>query len=47
LAFDWVVVLEDGRIAEQGSPDQLMGRDGLYRAMYRRQQEQETLPPAG
>jgi len=46
LAFDWVVVLEDGRIAEQGSPDQLMGRDGLYRAMYRRQQDQETLPPS-
>ena len=30
---DKIVVLEDGKIAEQGLPDELIGRDGLFRRM--------------
>jgi ATP-binding cassette subfamily B protein len=40
---DWVVVLKDGGIAEMGSPSELLQRDGLYAAMYRRQRLQEEL----
>ena len=30
---DKIIVLDDGRIAEQGSPEELMSRDGLFRKM--------------
>ena len=30
---DKIVVLDDGKIAEQGSPDELIARDGLFRRM--------------
>ena len=43
---DLIVVLEDGRIAEQGSHDELVSRKGIYAEMYRRQhlsQELDTL----
>ncbi len=35
---DRVLVLKDGRIAEQGTPAELLARDGLYAEMYRTQQ---------
>lgn len=35
--FDRIVVLERGRIVEDGSSDELMRRDGPYCSMYRRQ----------
>jgi ATP-binding cassette subfamily B protein len=37
-AFDRIVVLDEGRIVEDGPPSQLVARRGLYSAMYRRQQ---------
>jgi ATP-binding cassette subfamily B protein len=38
-----ILVLKNGRIAEQGSPAELLARDGLYSEMYRRQQLEEEL----
>ena len=36
---DEIIVLQDGRIAERGSHAALIGRDGLYAEMWRRQSE--------
>ena len=36
-AFDRIVVLHAGRVVQDGTPDQLMRRDGLYRDLLRRQ----------
>ena len=35
---DQIVVLDEGSIAERGTHDELIGHDGIYAAMYRRQQ---------
>jgi len=35
--FDRIVVLQAGRLVEDGSPDHLMQRDGLYRAFVKRE----------
>lgn len=40
---DRVLVLQDGRIAEQGSPAELLEQDGLYAMMYRMQRLEEEL----
>ena len=39
MGADHVVVLEEGRVAEQGSPAELMARDGLFARMVRLQTE--------
>lgn len=40
---DRVIVLKEGKIAEQGSPAELLESGGLYAAMFRTQQLQEEL----
>ena len=40
---DTILVMSSGRIIEQGSHDELMGRDGAYRALYESQFSEE--PP--
>ena len=39
MAADKVVVLNGGRVAEQGSPQELMAQDGLFARMVRLQTE--------
>ena len=39
--FDKIVVLEDGKIVEQGTHDELLKQQGYYAVLYNRQQEQE------
>ncbi len=36
--FDFIIVMEDGRIIEQGSHQELLEKDGYYADLYRRQQ---------
>ena len=38
-AADKIVVLADGRVAEEGPPEELMAKDGLYRHMVELQQQ--------
>jgi ATP-binding cassette subfamily B protein len=40
---DQIFVLKDGRIVERGRHDQLVARDGVYAAMYRKQLLEEEL----
>ena len=40
---DQIFVLDEGRIVERGTHDQLVARNGLYAAMYRRQLLEEEL----
>src|SRR5690606_23268926 len=46
---DEIIVLADGRIVERGSHVELLGHDGVYAAMWRRQQhaEEDGEPAAG
>jgi len=39
--FDKIVVLDLGEIVEEGTHDELLGRNGYYATLYARQQEQE------
>ncbi|MEO6818419.1 MAG: ABC transporter ATP-binding protein [Ginsengibacter sp.] len=39
--FDKIIVLKDGAIAEQGTHQTLLEKNGLYAQMYQRQQQQE------
>ena len=39
--FDRIIVLDEGRIVEQGTHQQLLEKNGYYTEMYARQQEQE------
>jgi ATP-binding cassette, subfamily B, multidrug efflux pump len=40
---DWIVVLGDGRIAEQGTHDSLLARGGVYANLYEKQLLREAL----
>lgn len=42
VEFDKVIVLDEGRIIEQGTHSELLRQNGYYAEMYARQQEQES-----
>ena len=42
--FDKIIVLDEGRIAEEGTHEELLAKKGLYTEMYARQQAQEKDP---
>jgi ATP-binding cassette, subfamily B, multidrug efflux pump len=44
---DLIIVLDEGKIAERGTHDQLMEEDGWYRDMYLRQQLEELVEQGG
>jgi ATP-binding cassette, subfamily B, multidrug efflux pump len=39
--FDQIIVLEDGRIVERGTHNELLSRNGVYSYLYEQQQQQE------
>jgi len=43
--FDKIVVMDEGRIAETGTHAGLLQQNGIYAAMYRKQQQSETAQP--
>jgi ATP-binding cassette, subfamily B, multidrug efflux pump len=44
---DWILVLDDGQIVEEGTHDQLMALNGWYKAQYLRQQLEEDSVESG
>jgi ATP-binding cassette subfamily B protein len=40
--FDKIIVLDDGKIVEQGTHGELLAKNGYYADMYKRQQEQDN-----
>ncbi len=44
IQFDKIVVMNEGKIVEMGTHSELLAKNGLYKSMYQRQQEQEKKP---
>jgi ATP-binding cassette subfamily B protein len=42
LNFDKIIVMEDGRIAEEGRHEELLQKKGIYYTMYQRQQREDS-----
>lgn len=45
LQFDKVIVMDDGRVVEQGTHEELLLRNGYYADLYRRQQDDDRDDP--
>ena len=40
--FDRIIVLQDGRVIQDGAPDLLMRNEGLYRQLVKREMDRLT-----
>ena len=41
--FDEIIYMEDGKVAERGTFDELMALDGHYASIYKQQRDKEAL----
>jgi ATP-binding cassette subfamily B multidrug efflux pump len=44
IRFDKIIVIDEGKIVEEGTHDELLRKNGYYADMYARQQNQEDIP---